>query len=170
MRETPYPSISRRRLLAVTLGAGAVITGSGGIWYLSSRRSPTLSHAGTPAPVPTAGTTLVTYSGHTAPIFSVAWSPDGTRIASASYDDTAQVWDARKGESPLVTYRGHRGLVGAIAWSPDSTRLASGGYDKTVQVWDARKGDRALVTYTGHTGVIESLMWSPNGRYIASAS
>lgn len=83
------PSFSRRRLLALGLGASVVILGGGGVWYLSARRSATPRVP--PTPAPKAGTTLLTYTGHTAPVFSAAWSPDSTHIASASYDQTVQV-------------------------------------------------------------------------------
>jgi eukaryotic-like serine/threonine-protein kinase len=69
-------------------------------------------------------------------VTSVAWSPDSTRIASGSLDDTVQVWDATTGTLKL-TYRGHLNNVNSVAWSPDGTRIASGGNDKTVQVWKA---------------------------------
>ena len=69
-------------------------------------------------------------------ITSVAWSPDGTRIASGSYDKTVQVWDAANGGHVYV-YRGHTDTVTTVAWSPDGTRIASGSYDRTVQVWGA---------------------------------
>jgi WD40 repeat protein len=64
---------------------------------------------------------------------SLAWSPDGSRLASGSSDKTVQVWEAGSGQ-PLRTYNGHAGVVSAVAWSPGGSRLASGSGDKTVQV------------------------------------
>jgi WD40 repeat protein len=165
-------SHSRRRFLALGIGIGVAIISSGTIWYASSRRAP-LSFVTKPTvspTIPTAGSILFIYTGHTAPVFSAAWSPSGKRIASASYDNTAQVWNADSEGEPLVTYRGHTGLVGSVAWSPDGRRIASGGFDKTVQVWDAASGGDPLIIYRGHSGVIESLAWSPSGKHIASAS
>jgi WD40 repeat protein len=82
----------------------------------------------------------------------VAWSPEGTRIASASSSGTTsaaglvQVWDAESGTT-LLSYQGHTSGAIDVAWSPDGERLASaGGPDGTAQVWEASSG-RLLVTY-----------------------
>ena len=64
-----------------------------------------------------------------------AWSPNGTRIASASDDRTVQIWDATTGET-IFTYRGHTKEISSVAWSPNGTRIASAGYDATVHVWN----------------------------------
>src|SRR6266516_2758606 len=89
-----------------------------------------------------------TYTGHRGPVLSVEWSPDGTRIASGSVDQTVQVWAAESGRL-LQTCTGHRGPVLSVAWSPDGTRIASASEDRTVRVWAAESG-RLLQTYTGH--------------------
>jgi serine/threonine protein kinase len=67
---------------------------------------------------------------------TVAWSPDGTRIASGGRDKTVQVWDAVTGHA-MFTYHDHSSWVYTVAWSPDGTRIASAGNDGTVQVWQA---------------------------------
>jgi eukaryotic-like serine/threonine-protein kinase len=80
---------------------------------------------------------VYTYRGHTAEVWALAWSPDSTRIASASSDGTVQVWDAMSGQHGFI-YRGHRGPVQTVAWSPDGTKIASGGTDQTVQAWQVK--------------------------------
>ena len=71
-------------------------------------------------------------------VYSLAWSPDGTRIASGSINDTVQIWDAST-LTTLFTYRGHTNEIRAVSWSPDSEYIASGSSDQTVQVWQAQK-------------------------------
>ena len=82
------------------------------------------------------GNVINNYSGHSNTIEDVQWSPNGTRIASASKDGTVQVWDATTGGNPY-TYTGHTGLVWALAWSANGQSIASAAADNTVRVWQA---------------------------------
>ncbi|MGE4168377.1 MAG: hypothetical protein AB7E68_02420, partial [Candidatus Babeliales bacterium] len=111
---------------------------------------------------------LQTLTGHTDSVFSVAWSPDGTKLASGSWDKTIKIWNAQTG-TELQTLTGHTGFVHSVAWSPDGTKLASGSYDKTIKIWDAQTGTE-LQTLTGHTTYIQSVAWSPDGTKLASGS
>ena len=109
---------------------------------------------------------LITYTGHTDMVEALAWSPDGSRIASASSDRTVQVWDPTTGQIFLV-YSGHSDAVKAVGWSPDGSQIASTGIDATVHIWDALTGD-TLFVYDEHHARIYTLAWSPDGSRIAS--
>lgn len=110
----------------------------------------------------------LTLNGHTKQVWSVAWSPDGKRLASGSHDGTARVWDAASGKE-LLTLNGNAGYVSSVAWSPDGKRLATGDQALTAHVWDATSGQE-LLTLKGHTGALESVAWSPDGKRLGTAS
>ena len=115
-----------------------------------------------------AGAIICTYRGHTHFVEAAVWSPDGTRIASASRDKTVQVWNTFTG-SHLLTYRGHPDRVLAVAWSPDGTRIASSGEDGTVHIWDAATG-KGLLTYRSRAPIVHTVAWSPDSKRIVSDS
>jgi WD40 repeat protein len=100
-------------------------------------------------------------------VCDIAWSPDGTKLASASADTSVHIWDAQTG-STILTYRGHSSKVNAVTWSPDGQRIASASDDGTVQVWQIATGE-TILTYRGHTKEVQSVAWAPNGKRIASA-
>jgi WD40 repeat protein len=82
------------------------------------------------------GRVLYTLIGHTADVVFIAFSPDGRRIATASYDRTAKLWDTATGRE-VFTLRGHAGAVVGLAFSPDGHRIVSSGWDDTAHLWDA---------------------------------
>ena len=104
-------------------------------------------------------------------VFSVAFSPDGTKLASGGYDNTVRIWNAETGEQIGEPLRGHTGFVMSVAWSPDGTKLASGSYgDNTVRIWDAQTGEQIGEPLRVHTKNVSSVAWSPNGTKLASGS
>ncbi|RYO77637.1 hypothetical protein DL764_010199 [Monosporascus ibericus] len=111
---------------------------------------------------------LSTLTGHGGLVSSVAFSADGSRLASGSGDCTVKVWDAATGAC-LSTLTGHRRLVNSVAFSADGSRLASGSGDDTVKVWDAATG-ACLSTLTGHRDWVNSVAFSGDGSRLASGS
>ena len=80
------------------------------------------------------GNTIYIYTGHTDVVRYIAWSPKSQRIASASFDRTAHVWDALSGNNVYI-YRGHTTGLAHVTWSPDGKYIASGGINEDIQVW-----------------------------------
>jgi len=106
--------------------------------------------------------------GHAEPVRGVAWSPDGTRIATASYDGTARIWDAERG-TELAILRGHEDMVRAVAWASDGQRIATVSRDRTARVWDAEAATE-LAVLQGHEDWVQGLAWSPDSQRIVTAS
>jgi WD40 repeat protein len=111
---------------------------------------------------------LAVLAGHADRVKSAAYSPDGTRIVTASFDHTARIWDARTG-APLLLISGHGDYVESAVFSPDGTRIVSASKDKTARIWDALTG-APLNVLTGHSDTVHSAAFSPDGTRIVTAS
>jgi WD40 repeat protein len=117
---------------------------------------------------PRPGPAVVELKGHTEGILRVAFSPDGARVATGSYDKTVKVWDVKTGAT-LLDLKGFSSLVASLAFSPDGTRLVAGG-DTPVKVWDAQTGT-VLLELKGHPGDAAHVAFSPDGtRIVAGGS
>ena len=122
----------------------------------------------------TTGTLNHTIAGDTGSFFrSVAFSPDGITLASASSGSTAEknkvdLWNAVTG-SRINTFVGHTGWIVSVAFSPDGTTLASGSWDNTVRLWDVATGTLTN-TLEGHRENVFSVAFSPDSTILASGS
>jgi len=73
--------------------------------------------------------------GHTDPVTSVAYSPDGTHIVSGSWDNTIRVWNATTGQCVAGPFQEHTSSVPSVAYSPDGTHIVSGSDPCSIRVW-----------------------------------
>ncbi len=116
------------------------------------------------------GTTLYTYSGHDHRVTSLAWSPNGGRIASIDLAGQVHLWDTASGRLLSLNQGLHfdSSPVETLAWSPDGQYLASSTDYQHVMVWNAATEVCTLRTLT--PGRVDVVAWSPDGRCIASES
>jgi len=115
--------------------------------------------------------------GHSNAVTCVAWSPDGTKVASGSDDCTIKIWNALTAEL-ITTLQDHSSFVLSVVWSPDGAKLLSGGFGAggvgtpgELLVCDGVSGRKILdLNNEEHIDVVSSATWSPDGNKIASAA
>ena len=110
----------------------------------------------------------LTLAGHQNMVWSAAFSPDGSRIVTASADDTARIWNAATGEE-IAVLRGHEQAVNSAAFSRDGSRIVTASIDKTARIWDAATG-KEIAVLRGHEQAVNSAAFSPDGSRVVTAS
>ena len=126
------------------------------------------------------GQEVRTFGVNGPPARVVAWSPDGSmiatsdRLASSRTNQSVSLWDVKSGRRLHFIEGAHKPSDGNtiecrdIAWSPDSSQIASCGGDKCVKIWQASTGKLEKVL-GGHAAVLGSVEWSPDGSWLASS-
>jgi WD40 repeat protein/serine/threonine protein kinase/DNA-binding SARP family transcriptional activator len=144
---------------AGTHAATANADGTAALWPIAELLAAGQSE--TPAP-------SLTFTSHGGEVVAVAFSPDGTRLATASLDQTARVWDVTSG-GLLLTLAGHEESVRDVAFTPDGDFLVTGSSDRTARIWNLATGEVAAVL-AGHTDRVFDISLSPDGTLLATAS
>jgi WD40 repeat protein len=125
--------------------------------------------------ISTGGAALSTpLTGHTGPVTSVAFSPNGHTLATGSEDATARLWNVTDSTHPIPLGQlvGHTGPVASVAFSPDGHTLATSSDDKTARLWNVTDLTHPipLGELVGHTGAVASVAFSPDGHTLATSS
>ncbi|MEO3812727.1 hypothetical protein ABGB17_27310 [Sphaerisporangium sp. B11E5] len=113
--------------------------------------------------------TRAIFTGLTGEVYSAAYSPDGTHLATAGEDGTVRIWDPATGKQHGAPLTGHNGEVQSVTYSPDGTHLATAGENGTVRIWNAATKEPVGAPLTGHTGNVYSAAYSPDGTHLATA-
>jgi WD40 repeat protein len=111
-------------------------------------------------------TEVRSFAGHADYVTWLAFSPDGTRLASGSADNTVKLWDVATG-TQLLSLEGHVERVNAGAFSPDGLTLATADQGRVVRLWDGVGGREV---FTLHGGVALGLAFSPDGKHLAATA
>jgi len=92
--------------------------------------------------------TIFNLQGHTGNIYSVMFSPDGSKLVSASGDWTIRLWDTQTGQCIGKPLQGHNNIIWSVAFSPDGQLIASGSLDKTVRIWCIQGKQPRKISFT----------------------
>jgi WD40 repeat protein len=101
---------------------------------------------------------------HSRNINVVAFSPDGTKLATGSNDYTVKIWDLGNGHE-LLTYTGHTDRVIALAWTPDGKSIVSGGNKQPIKIWDPATG-KDLMTINPTGEYVSAFVLSGDGKHL----
>jgi WD40 repeat protein/tRNA A-37 threonylcarbamoyl transferase component Bud32 len=107
-------------------------------------------------------------TGHTDRVRSAVFSPDGSRMVTASYDKTARIWDAATGREIRLPIA-HADRLTCAAFSPDGTRIVTGSVDTSARIYDPATG-QTMAVLTGHADRLTTAVFSPDGLRVLTAS
>jgi RNA polymerase sigma factor (sigma-70 family) len=108
-----------------------------------------------------------TWEGHVDKVNRLAFSPDGTTLASASDDSTVKIWNLATGKELRSLKEPDGGGIRGLAFALDGKTFATAGGDKGVRLWDAEKGT-PLQQFGGHTAATYSVVFTPDGKTLVS--
>ena len=104
---------------------------------------------------------------HEDEVWSVAFSPDGKTVVTASRDNMVRLWEAASGKE-IRQFQGHQGGVSSVVFSPDGKTVATASHDRTLRLWEVASG-KELRQFQGHRGWVTSVAFSPDGKMMVSA-
>ena len=104
---------------------------------------------------------------HGVSVYTVAFSPDGQRLASGGNNNAAILWNVANRNAP-TDLRGHTKSVMSVAFSPDGKYLATASHDGFVRLWNVASKRRYTTFTHTHTGWAKSVAFSPDGKRLAS--
>jgi WD40 repeat protein/serine/threonine protein kinase len=108
----------------------------------------------------------LTLTGHLNGVLSVAWSPDGGRLASGGREGRVRIWDSSSGRE-TTSFSRFDSDVTTVAWNPQGNRVAAAELNGVVKIWDVNTGSEETV-FRGHKGAVFGVAWSPDGKSLAS--
>jgi len=110
----------------------------------------------------------IAFSGHSATVTCVAFSPDGSHLASGSWDKKVKIWSTATGKE-LSVLTAHSGPITSVAFSLDGLHIATGSEDKTIKLWEVAM-NKEVASFSGHSASVTSVAFSPEGKNLASGS
>ncbi|HSV65975.1 MAG TPA: caspase family protein [Mycobacteriales bacterium] len=169
------PALPRVR---ITIAAAVILLAG----TITVARWPSSPHSGYLPLVLIRGGTFIRILPGNAPVYAVAFSPDGKTLATGSGNKTVRLWNPTTGKligSPLTGHTdpifgppltGHTDSVNAVAFSPDGKTLATGCGDGTVRLWNPITRQPIGSPLTGHTDSVNAVAFSPGGKTLATGS
>lgn len=105
--------------------------------------------------------------GHKAPVTSLKWAPDGTRLTSIGADNVIKIWDLA-GSRCVASFKAHNAWIASLSWSKDGTYIASASYDRRVYIWDPINGQ--CLSTLEHEAQVQCIFWSQDDAQLVSIS